>query len=46
MILFSMQLTIQPRNFEDDPTKQYQVSRPLSVGIFLAQLIHPYDTGR
>jgi len=30
-----MQLIIQPRNFEDDPTKQYQVSKPLSVGIFI-----------
>jgi hypothetical protein len=30
-----MQLIIQPRNFENDPIKQYQVSKPLSVGIFI-----------
>jgi len=30
-----MQLIIQPRDFEDDAIKQYQVSKPLSVGIFI-----------
>lgn len=30
-----MQLIIQPRNLEDDLAKQYQVSKPLSVGILI-----------
>lgn len=30
-----MQLIIQPRDLEDDPNKQYEVSKPLSVSIFI-----------